>query len=241
MVLGLGGGDFEKWCPFGGIETSYLFFVHGTFSCSLGSANLYVALFVVVLTLLSRRSFCGWVCPIGALSEWGGKLRDRFLPGRRVAPPEGLDRWLRLAKYPLVALILYFTFAEKELIFRAFDPFYALCSRHGEDITNWAYVVLGGVLVGALVLRQPFCRYLCPLAAVLNPASRVGLLRVVRDEDLCIKCGRCDKVCDEGIPVSQVPEVTHARCTQCLECWSACPKEGALFVGLPGGRREVER
>ena len=28
MVLGLGGGDFEKWCPFGGVETLYLFFAY---------------------------------------------------------------------------------------------------------------------------------------------------------------------------------------------------------------------
>ncbi len=235
MVLGLGGGDFEKWCPFGGVESLYLFFFEGTFTCSLGSSNLFLLLAILVLTLLSKRSFCGWVCPLGALGEWCGKARDRILPGSRWAPPEGVDRWLRLLKYPILVLILYFTWTEKELIFRAFDPFYALASKGGEDITFWAYVALGGLLAGAFFMKQPFCRYLCPLAAVLNPFSRVGLLRVVRAGETCVQCGKCDLVCDEGIPVSQVEEVTHARCTQCLECLSACPVEDTLYLALPGG------
>ena len=239
MVLGLGGGDFEKWCPFGGVESLYLFFVEGTFTCSLGSSNLYFLLAVLVLTLLSKRSFCGWVCPLGALGEWAGKARDRLLPGRRWAPPEKVDRLLRALKYPILAVILYFTWTEKELIFRAFDPFYALASKGGEDITFWAYVVLGGLLVGAFFMRQPFCRYLCPLAAVLDPFSRVGLLRVTRSEANCIHCGRCDRVCDEGIPVSAAKQVTHARCTQCLECLSACPVKETLFLALPGGGEEA--
>ncbi len=239
MVLGLGGGDFEKWCPFGGVESLYLFFSEGTFTCSLGSSNLFLLLALLVLTLLSKRSFCGWVCPLGALGEWLGKLRDLALPGRRWAPPEGVDRWLRLLKYPLLGAILLFTWREKELIFRAFDPYYALASKGGEDISTWAYLALGGLLGGAFFLKQPFCRYLCPLAAVLNPFSRAGLLRVVRSGEKCIQCGACDAACDAGIPVSQVDQVRHARCTQCLDCVAACPVEETLFLALPGGPAEA--
>ena len=140
---------------------------------------------------------------------------------------------MRKLKYPLLAIILYFTYTEKELIFRAFDPCYALCSRHGEDITNWAYLVLAGVILGALLVKQPFCRYFCPLAAVLNFPSRIGLVRMVRNPEICIDCGRCDRVCDQGIPVSQVMDVNHARCTGCLACRCACPKPGAPRVGPP--------
>ena len=235
LVLGLGDSDFEKWCPFGGIETTYLFFFHDTFSCSLGSSNLYVAGFVILLTLIARRAFCSWVCPIGAFSEWVGKIRDRFTRKGRWRMPPRADAVLRKIKYPLVVLILYFTFHERELIFRAFDPFYALCSKHGEDITSWAYVVLGGTLLLAAVISMPFCRYLCPFAAILNVFSRFGLLRIKRELSSCVECGKCDKVCEAGIPVSKVPEVTHARCTQCGECLDVCPLHGSLYLGLPGG------
>ena len=209
----LGDGDFEKWCPFGGIETLYLFFGYDTFTCSLGSSNLFVALGVVGLALLARRAFCSWVCPLGAMGEWLGKLRDRVLPGRRYAPPEKVDRWLRMLKYPLLVLILTLTAIELELVFRAVDPFYALGSKHGEDITFWAYVVLGGFLVGAFFMRQPFCRYLCPLAATLDVPSRFGLLRIRRDGATCVSCKLCERVCDQGIPVATVDAVRQARCT----------------------------
>jgi polyferredoxin len=148
--------------------------------------------------------------------------------------PPRVDAVLRKIKYPLLVALLYFTFAEKELIFRMFDPFYALCSRHGEDITYLAYVTLGGIVVGSFLISMPFCRYLCPFAAVLNPFSRFGLLRITRDPANCLSCKMCDKVCEAGIPVSQVEQVTHARCTQCGECLSVCPKGEALYIGLPG-------
>ncbi len=238
LVFGLGGSDFEKWCPFGGVESLYLFFFEGTFTCSLGSSNLYFLLAILVLTLLSKRAFCGWVCPLGALGEWAGKAGDKVLPGKRWSPPEGADRVLRALKYPILAAILYFTWTEKELVFRAFDPYYALASKGGEDITFWAYVVLGGLLAGAFFMKQPFCRYLCPLAAVLNPFSRAGLFRIARSDSLCIHCGRCDRACDQGIPVSGLEEVKAARCNLCLECVSSCPVEGTLFLSTPGGGKE---
>ena len=244
MVLGLGGGDFEKWCPFGGVESLYLFFFEGTFTCSLGSSNFFFLLAILVLTLLSKRAFCGWICPLGALGEWVGKARDKFLPGRRWSPPAKIDRWLRLLKYPILVVILYFTWTEKELIFRAFDPYYALASKGGEDISYWAYIALGGLLVGAFFMKQPFCRYLCPLAAVLNPFSRAGVLRVVRSESRCISCGKCDQACEMGILVSKEAEVIHARCNLCLECVSACPVKDTLYLALPGpsaGEAAVEK
>ncbi len=233
----LPGGNFEQWCPFGGVETSFLYFTEDTFTCSLGSSNLYMALAIITLTLISRRSFCSYACPVGTLGEWSGKLRKKVLPKKRWkrwSPPQRVDWWLRKAKYPILAVILYFTFTERELIFRAFDPFYALCSQNGHDITFWSYAILGGLILGAFFIPLPFCRYLCPLAAVLNPFSKVGFLRIRRDHGACVDCTLCDEVCEQGIEVSKEPEITHARCTQCGECITACPLSKALYLGMPG-------
>ncbi len=240
LVLGLGQSDFEKWCPFGGLESLYLFATDGSFPCSLGSSNLYLLLGILFLTVLSRRTFCGWICPLGALSEWGGKVKDKVFPGKRWAPPEGIDVWLRKVKYLGLVLIVYFTWKEGELIFRAFDPYYAIASNHGEDISWLAYFVLALVFVGAFFMRQPFCRYLCPLAALLDPFGFLAPIRISRSEAACTDCGVCDEACDQGILVSRMDSVDCVRCTQCLECLSACPKKDALFVSiaLPGGKKK---
>ena len=85
-------------------------------------------------------------------------------------PAHSADRVLSLGKYVVLAVVLYLTYRAGELIFRGFDPCYALISKHGEDITFWTYAVSGAVLAGSLVSSVPFCRWLCPLAAVLNLA-----------------------------------------------------------------------
>jgi Pyruvate/2-oxoacid:ferredoxin oxidoreductase delta subunit len=146
-----------------------------------------------------------------------------------------VDRWLSLLKYPILVIILVFTYRTAELVFRGYDPCYALISRHGQDITHWAYVVTGVILVASLMIVMPFCRWLCPLAAVLNPFSRFGLTRIKRDEESCISCGECTAVCPTAIPIDRVRQVTAARCLSCLNCIEACPSrhDGAIHWGPP--------
>jgi NAD-dependent dihydropyrimidine dehydrogenase PreA subunit len=101
----------------------------------------------------------------------------------------------------------------------------------------WAYVVAGGIVLISLFITVPFCRWLCPLAAVLNPFARLGLVRVSRDTEACVDCGKCAKRCPMAIPVDERLQVKEARCTLCLDCVEACPerKSGALVFGaLPG-------
>jgi ferredoxin len=233
-------GNAERWCPFGGVEAVYTYATDGNMLCSLGVSNFYILAGVLAATLLLRRVFCGYMCPIGTISEWLGRAAARLkIPQVRL--PDRLDRRLMLLKYPVLILILFITYRASELLFRAFDPCYALLSRHGEDITFWAYVVAGGIVLGSLLITVPFCRWLCPLAAVLNVFSRFGLTRIKRNEDACVACGHCATACPMNIPVDDVKEVTHARCLSCMNCVDACPatEKGALLWGPPAaiGRR----
>lgn len=231
-------GNAEQWCPFGGVEAIYNYAVEGNLLCSLGISNFYILAAVLVCTLLLRRAFCGYMCPVGTISEWLGRLAVRLgLKPRRV--PAAMDGGLALLKYVVLAVVLFITWRTSELEFRAFDPCYALISRHGEDITFWAYVVAGAIVVGSLLVTMPFCRWLCPLAAVLNPFSRFGVARVRRNEGSCTNCGVCSRVCPMAIPVDSVKEVTHARCLSCFNCVAGCPalEKGAISWGPPGPAR----
>jgi ferredoxin len=234
------GANAERWCPFGGVEALYTYLHEGNLLCSLGISNFYILAAVLVTTLLLRRVFCGYMCPIGTLSEWIGRGAARCKLRPRTVPP-GADRALSLLKYAVLGVILFITYRASELLFRGFDPCYALLSRHGEDITFWAYVVAGAIVIGSVFVTMPFCRWLCPLAAVLNPFSRVGLTRIRRNTETCIDCGKCSRVCPMAIPVDTVREVTAARCMSCMECVEACPPKasGSVTWGPPAnlGRR----
>jgi polyferredoxin len=216
-------GNAERWCPFGGVEAAYTFAREGNLTCSLGVSNFYILGAVLLLAVLLRRVFCGYACPVGTLSEWLGRATAR-LGIKPAKVPYRLDRGLALLKYAVLGVILFYTYRAGELVFRGYDPCYALISRHGEDITFWAYVVAGGIVLGSLFVTMPFCRWFCPLAAVFNPFSRFGFTRVKRDEAACTNCGKCARVCPMAIPVDKLHDVTAARCMSCLECVEACPQ-----------------
>ena len=226
----------ERWCPFGGVEAIYTYVAEGNMLCSLGVSNFFILGGVLAATLLVRRAFCGYMCPIGTLSEWLRSL------GRRLGIPElrvsaNWDRLLGLCKYGVLAIVLVLTYRAGELIFRGFDPCYALLSRHGEDITFWAYIVSGAIVVASLLIVLPFCRWLCPLAAVLNPFSRFGLTAIHRDSENCHACGQCARHCPMQIPVDQLPQVTVSRCISCLQCVEACPAPQSRPSALRWGPR----
>jgi hypothetical protein len=227
-------GNAERWCPFGGVEAIYTYVREGNMLCSLGVSNFYILGAVLLTLVLVRRAFCGYACPIGTISEWIQCGAGRLGIAPRTVPYR-VDRVLAKLKYVVLAIILYFTWTYAELEFRVADPCYALISRHGEDITVWAYIVAGLIVVLSLVIVMPFCRWFCPLAAVMHPFSRFGLTRIKRNEEACIDCGECSEACPTAIPVGRLTQVTAARCLSCLNCVATCPchAEGAIAWGPP--------
>jgi len=230
----------ETYCPFGGLETAWAFLTRQRFTCATGAANLGLFLALLALALLARRAFCGWACPVGALFEWQRKLAGRML-GRRhfaglVRIPPRVDAVLRgVLRSAVLVTLLGATWATGELVFRGYDPYYVAFSGHGHDVRTWSYAILAGLVVLAFVVPMAWCRYLCPLGAVIWPLSAVGRLRLARST-ACNGCGLCDRVCPHGIDVSGVDAVRSGECTLCLECTGVCPRPGALELrwGGPG-------
>jgi len=75
-----------------------------------------------------------------------------------------------------------------------------------------------------------WCRYLCPLGALLGWLSKVALLRPVIGS-ACVNCAKCARVCRlEAIETQPSYEIAPAECTVCLDCLAACPKEGMSFA-----------
>ena len=79
------GGNCERWCPFGGVEALYTYAAEGNLLCSLGTSNFFILGGVLAMTVLLRRAFCGYACPLGTISEWLHALGRRLrIPNVRV-------------------------------------------------------------------------------------------------------------------------------------------------------------
>lgn len=228
LALGFGSRSFEAFCPFGGMESLWGLAQSGEFSCTLGPLNLSMLIGVLALALLARKAFCGWACPIGFLGELASRFTGLFWK-RRPLPTGKVNGYLKLLRYVALALALYFTYKSGELILRGYDPFFLLFSGFGHGslgVVSW--IVLAGLVVGAFLVPMFFCRYLCPLGATFDPFSRLGVLKIVREESRCNQCGACQRKCPQSLAPQKTVQLRHHDCTLCMECVDACPIDRAL-------------
>jgi polyferredoxin len=109
---------------------------------------------------------------------------------------------------------------------------------------NIFYYASGIALAYLLKDNRAFCKYVCPITAVLKISSRFSLLKVAGDAETCNECGACVKVCPMDIRIPEYikngQRVLSTECIFCLECTNTCPK-GVLDAtfALDIGNREV--
>lgn len=89
--------------------------------------------------------------------------------------------------------------------------------------------LFAGVLALNALADRFWCRYLCPLGALLGLVSKVSFLRPVVGA-ACNRCAQCVGVCRvDAIDTSRGYEIVPAECTICLDCLAACPESGIGF------------
>jgi MauM/NapG family ferredoxin protein len=92
-------------------------------------------------------------------------------------------------------------------------------------------LILAGVLALNTVRDRFWCRYLCPLGALLGLVSKVAWLRRTVG-DVCVDCQRCARACPTGtIDPGRGFASDPAECTMCLECVPVCSRAGQQFTG----------
>ena len=250
-----GGASAESLCPLGGFEALWTLVTTGRMVPHTHPASLVLGLAVLILAVLGRGFFCGWICPLGSPQEWvhvaARQVAQRVPPLRRLrrrldrrADGSGwrrADRVLRWGRWLVLAWALIGAAVTGVLVFRAADPWIALLSV-AEFEFSLAFVVLVATFVLALFVQRPFCRYACPLGAIQAIAARVSPIAVQRNAAGCAGCALCNRACPMAIPVNTRTRVTDTACIGCLECVAACPSRTGLGVtfALPlPARRET--
>lgn len=173
---------------------------------------------VVTAIVWGRGTFCGWLCPFGALQEWLAVLaRPLRLPQWRV--PDRLDRRLRGLKYVVLAgfLAVAVFVPEKAEVAAEVEPFktaITLVFQRAWPAVLW--VVL--LLVADLFVYKAFCRWLCPLGAFV---AILGRLRrwdwIARRVECGSPCRLCERRCRYGA-IDRAGRIDYAECFQCMDC-----------------------
>lgn len=220
--------------PIGALVSAKYFLFTGTWD-SIHPAALAIFFMAIIVSLASRKAFCGYLCPVG----FGMSLMDRL--GRRLGISRRIPRWLSLVlsipKYLLLGvfiwlILLNMDIASIEGFMRSpynmiVDSKMLLLFLQPSSTTIVAVLV---ILLGSMIIPGLWCRGLCPYGALLGLFSFFSPLAVKRDKVSCISCQKCSNSCPMRIPVHKTSRVSTPECQGCLECVAACPVEGCLGV-----------
>jgi len=232
----------EGFLPIGSLMGWKYFFLTGDWD-PVHPAGMVILGFAVLISFVLRKSFCGWFCPVGTISEWLWRL-GRGKNGRNIVPPKWLDIPLRSLKY---ILLVFFAWAVLLMDSGSLERFFALPYWKVSDIkmlyfftgmSGTAAIVILSLVVGSIFIRNFWCRYLCPYGALTGIFGFLGPTRIKREESTCIDCNLCAKVCPAYLPVDVKPQIISAECTGCTSCVDVCPVKDTLdfkTIGLPAG------
>jgi polyferredoxin len=176
-------------------------------------------LFVVgALVVWGRGTFCGWLCPFGALQELTAMLaRAAGVPRRRLAPRT--DRSLKRVKYVVLAAILTASLTSRPWADRAveIEPFKTAITL--AFARSWPYVAWAAFLIVlGVAVEKAFCRYLCPLGAFLALGGRLRRFAWIPRRAECGRpCQTCRRRC-EYQAIAEDGRVDYAECFQCMDC-----------------------
>lgn len=198
-------------------------------------------LFLLALSLVFGRAFCGWVCPLGtvmdlvrSLAFWRGKKKNQKLNRTRTGRNSRLRYFIFVAVLGGSLLsIKWLGLLDPLVIFsRAFTAFFInlFNGRIAFERGGLTYFSILFLAILAMEFWRPrfWCRHLCPQGALISLLSRYSLLNR-RVSQSCNNCALCRRAC----PMNAIPQDAHhtdySDCTFCLECESACPEKGISF------------
>jgi NosR/NirI family nitrous oxide reductase transcriptional regulator len=179
---------------------------------------LLIAFTFISLVVWGRATFCGWLCPYGALQEFVGLLaRANKVPQFKIAG----RRWhlFSYTRYAILAVLVAAAAFVPNLAARLVEvePFKtAITVGFNREIPYLVWAV-GLLLTGAFIYKF-FCRFLCPLGAALILGGKLRRWNwLPRIEECGQPCQRCRNVCLYDA-IEPDGKIDYNECFQCLDC-----------------------
>jgi polyferredoxin len=198
-------------------------------------SGLFILIAILIISLVLKKAFCGWLCPVGTLSEGLWRLGKRLFK-RNLTVPRWLDYPLRSLKYLLMG---FFVWSVAGMSTDALEGFIYSPYNKMADVKMYLFFAeLSGFALGTIVVlmllsvvvKNFWCRYLCPYGALLGMTSFLAQYKITRNAETCVDCELCTRVCPSNIKVHTAGRVVSDECMSCMECVAVCPVKNTLEV-----------
>jgi thioredoxin reductase/ferredoxin len=187
----------------------------------------------IAIYFFGKGAYCGWICSCGALAETLGDTHRHKMPHG-----PGWNRLNLAGQLVLVIAILLLAVRIAGWVLPAGNRADLLFESVLKERYKWTVdVFLAGVLGYGLYFwfsGRVWCRFFCPLAALMHVYARFSRFAIVADKKKCISCNVCTSVCHQGIDVMNFANkgapMQDPECVRCSACVQSCPT-GVLQFG----------
>lgn len=209
------------------------------FGCPVGTLQHFIVIkqfpyyilgFIGFVGVVSGRFVCGFLCPFGLFQELLYKVKTIKIK---------VPRFFSYFKYMVLVIVLVIVYITGEPWFCKTCPVGTLegaipqlgIGSSLRNLVGWLfymkYAILILIVTISIFIKRPFCRFICPLGAILGLLNKLTLFKLKVDKEECNECGICQKVCPMDVKIFEQTE--SFNCIKCLRCKSACPQRAITF------------
>ncbi len=247
---------FIRFDSFGWLNTAFHF---GQFTPAVLSALLWPAAvgasLILLLTVLSGRLYCSFICPLGIIQDLFIKIRS-LLRKKAFRPLPDFTR----THITLAGLMIGAAAAGFMLPISLFEPFatagrlmagilhpiatflFKQKSYLLGDSVGWLglaefrpfmwqnFVMVAGTAVFLFFLcckwGRVYCNLACPVGAILRLTAARSYFKIGLDPEKCVSCGLCANICKAGCIDPLEKNLDFSRCIACGNCLDICKLSG---------------
>jgi ferredoxin-type protein NapH len=196
----------------------------------IATIGLFVVLGLFVSSIVLNRMFCGWLCPVGGLSECS-QLVDNT-PATR-GP-------YRFIKYGLLLITILLIKGWPLLTggLNRINLFYLMDGPISTDYILYYFVLFAVFGFTITMGRRAFCHYVCIFAPFIIWGNKIGEamklsgIGLKKESHKCTECTLCNIKCEMSLNVMDMVKngtLSHSECIMCGECVDVCKDQAIMY------------